>query len=314
MSYNSHFIVSYRCPLGPLLPTDLRLSVKFLPCISGAPWGTPHLPLNKSAPWGTVSDVGMQHPPGHIWCPTVFAGLYGLFSLIPSPISLNTTPSSQGPKFLGAKALWWSMQEGEKPRALPLLLCCICCACVCAICNAHTRELYKYFDGTAYLILLAAFSLPKTPLRTVCPSSHPCSPCLFPSPHQNEFSPRRCPAPCANSESVPPVIQTSSTNVSPSWSSSWDLSYIFFEWNICSPFAKVFMVTHEPPSWKVERWYWLSGNWGTGALLLAGSQAVLMICVRPWPWPRCLICPNSQLNPPMLFYLQLAVLQVLSVS
>ena len=192
---------------------------------------------------------------------------------------------------LGAKALWWSVQEGEKPIALPLLLCCVCCTYVCAICNAYTREFYKYFDETAYLILLAAFSLPKTHLRTVCPSSHPCSPCLAPSPRQNEFSPRRCPAPRANSESVPPVMQTSSTNISPSWSSSWDLSYIFFEWNICSPFAKVFMVTHEPPSWKVEKWYWLSGNWGTGALLLAGSQAVLLICVRPWPWLCCLICP-----------------------
>lgn len=96
--------------------------------------------------------------------------------------------------------------------------------------------------------------------------------------------------PGANGESILPVRHTSSTHINPSWSSSWDLYCIFFLMKYLWFFCKGFHGYPRIPSWEVEKW----AVWKLGVserVSWLAPKACLIVCVRPWPWLCCSVCP-----------------------
>ena len=195
-----HFIVSSDAPLALCVPADLHFSAEFFPHLRGSLEDV-SLPLNESAPRRTVSAVGMQGPPGHMWCSAVFVGLNGLHWY--RHIFLRALPNAQGPSGCQSSVVVYARVAEPTPVCFLLRVVCVCVH-VCTISNAYTREFYQYFVGPACLILLlfffffllilllfffyqllvfTNFSLPQTYLRAVCPSSHAYSPCLTASLH-----------------------------------------------------------------------------------------------------------------------------------
>lgn len=118
-------------------PSDLCFSASFSQHISGAPWGMPHLPLNKAAPWSTVLTLGMQWPPEHIWCPTIFSVPYGLL-LIPWHLSLGTAPNHWALLVPSCVVVCGKIMENQ------YLSLCYSMLCVCNLSCLHHEVLQPF--------------------------------------------------------------------------------------------------------------------------------------------------------------------------